>query len=88
MRELCSAGWLVEGDPWWDALQDAWFFAPHIDSIVRCLEASYAARDDRGMRTRAVRFAAAYDADTVTRTHWHSALGRLVGRHEPSQLVA
>lgn len=75
MRELCQAGWLVAGDPWWDALQDAWFQVPHVGRIVDALEASYAARDDRPLRDRGVRFAAAYDADTVARTHWQPLLG-------------
>jgi glycosyltransferase involved in cell wall biosynthesis len=79
MRELCEAGWLVAGDPWWDELQQAWFHMPHLDSIVGCLEASYAARDDRQLRDRGVRFAATYDADNVIRTHWKQALGQLTG---------
>ena len=75
MTELTHAGWLVSGDPWWDALQDAWFQVPHVGQIVDALEASYAARDDRPLRDRGVRFAAAYDADTVARTHWQPLLG-------------
>jgi len=84
MRELCAAGWLVAGDPWLDSLQDAWFHVPHVGAIVGALEAAYAARGDRQLRDRGVRWAAAYDADTVVRTHWTRALGQL----EPLAAVA
>jgi hypothetical protein len=74
----------VSGDPWWDGLQQSFFHMPHVRSIVDALDAAYAARDDRQLRARAVRFAAAYDADTVARTHWRPALGQL----QPLEAVA
>jgi glycosyltransferase involved in cell wall biosynthesis len=88
MRELCTAGWLVDGDPWWDANQDAWFHQPHIASIVDCLEASYAARGDRTIRDRGVRWAAAYDADTVIQTHWRGVLGQLSSARKLEEVAA
>jgi glycosyltransferase involved in cell wall biosynthesis len=80
MTELTGAGWLVQGDPWWDALQESFFIAPHIRSIVDALEAAYQARDDRDLRGRAVRFAEDYDADLVAELHWQPALERLLAR--------
>ena len=77
MRELCAAGWLVDGDPWWDALQGAWFHMPHVDSIVRGLEAAWRAGGDQRLRGQAVRFAAAYDADTVAQDYWRPMLEQL-----------
>ena len=77
MVEMCGSGWLVDGDPWWDAMQSSFFHMPHIDAIVGALEASYRARAHSPLRERAVEFAAAYDADTVTDTYWASALDRL-----------
>jgi len=74
MTEMCGAGWLVDGDPWWDAIQQAWFFSPHVASITKRLEAAYAARGDRRLQGKAVAFAAAYDADTVAQTYWKPIL--------------
>jgi glycosyltransferase involved in cell wall biosynthesis len=79
MSELCGAGWLVEGDPWWDALQESFFITPHIRSIIDALEAAYAARDDLELRKRAEWFAADYDADLVAERYWRPALARLLG---------
>jgi hypothetical protein len=48
---------------------------PHVGEIVRCLESSYAARGDRQLRRKAVRFAADYDADRAVQRHWKKILG-------------
>ncbi len=78
MTELCEAGWLVKGDPWWDSVQSAFLINPHVGSIVDALEASYAAREDEALRERAVTFAAEYDADTVADRYWRPALDELL----------
>jgi glycosyltransferase involved in cell wall biosynthesis len=77
MTELAEVGWLVKGDPWWDALQESFFVVPSVDAIVAALEAAYASRDDQGLRTAAAEFARAYDADTVTDRYWKPALETL-----------
>jgi glycosyltransferase involved in cell wall biosynthesis len=79
MTELTQAGWLVDGDPWWDAAQESFFISPFVAAIVGALEAAYAARDDRDIRERARAFALAYDARTVTETYWRPALDSLLG---------
>jgi glycosyltransferase involved in cell wall biosynthesis len=80
MTEIGTVGWQVGGDPWWDALQDSFLICPSVDGIVAALEAAYTARGDIELRERAVRFAAAYDADTVLHQHWLPALERLADR--------
>ncbi len=40
MVELTQAGWVVDGDPWWDALQDSFSFVPSIASVQTALEAA------------------------------------------------
>jgi hypothetical protein len=35
MTELCGAGWLVDGDPWYDPPQDSWFKSPSVDGDRR-----------------------------------------------------
>jgi glycosyltransferase involved in cell wall biosynthesis len=77
MTELCQAGWLVHGDPWWDELQQSFFIVPSIDGLVAALEAAYAARGDQRLRDAAAAQGRAYDADTVTETYWKPALEQL-----------
>jgi glycosyltransferase involved in cell wall biosynthesis len=79
MSELCGVGWLVTGDPWWDAMQEAFFIVPAIDSIHAALEAAYEARGNQEMRDAATEFALQYDADRVTVEYWLPALEKLAG---------
>jgi glycosyltransferase involved in cell wall biosynthesis len=79
MTELCGAGWLVDGDPWYDAPQDAWFKCPSVDGIVDALGEAYASWGT--MVEPARRFALQYDVETVMDDHWQPALETLaVGR--------
>ncbi len=82
MVELTQAGWLVDGDPWWDALQDSFAFVPSIASIHTALEAAYEARTDVDLRAAGVAFAEGYDADTVAEKYWKPALEKLVANRE------
>ncbi len=84
MPELTEAGWCVDGDPWWDALQESFFFMPHIREIYFALEEAYATRDDMALRERGVRFASQYDADLVAETYWKPAMQTLsMGQEVP-----
>lgn len=85
MPELCGAGWIVEGQPKFDEAQSSCWIIPYVDHIVSALEAAYDARDDKGIRSRAVAFAAAYDAQNVSETYWKPALARLA---EPAEVAA
>lgn len=74
--ELVEDGWLVDGQPWWDAAQKAWFFMPHIGSIVEQLEAAYA--KGQAKSKRAVKWVREnYDADVVYEKLWRPLLGQL-----------
>lgn len=86
MTELTRAGWLVGGDPWWDALQDSWFTVPSVGSIQTALEAAYERRGDQELRQAAAGFAAAYDADTVTETFWRPAIDSLTAPRQVAPL--
>jgi glycosyltransferase involved in cell wall biosynthesis len=78
MSELTQAGWLVGGDPAWDAMQAAFFINPSIDAIVEALDAAYEDRDEK--RSVAAReFALTYDADLVAVKYWEPALERILG---------
>ena len=86
MPELCGAGWLVDGDRWWDSPQRSFFKCPSVSGIIAALEQAYARRGDVGLRARAVDFAAGYDADRVMRDYWESALEELDGPREVAPL--
>jgi glycosyltransferase involved in cell wall biosynthesis len=74
--ELVGDGYLVEGQPWWDASQRAWFNLPMVGSIVEQLEAAYAA--GRGRSQKAIDFVVKnYDADVVYNDLWRPVLDRL-----------
>ncbi len=86
MVELTQAGWVVDGDPWWDALQDSFSFVPSIASIETALEAAYAARSDIDLRAAGVAFAQGYDADTVAEEYWVPTLEKLAAPREVAPL--
>lgn len=60
--------WLVEGIPFWDEPQKAWYNIPIIPSILEALEMAYEA--DRGVSQYAREFAKKFDVETVWRWHF------------------
>ena len=76
--ELCGDGWLVAGQPFWDAAQASWFNVPNVASIVQALNEAYKA--ERGVSEKAVKFAEGYGADYVYKTHWKPVLERLLNK--------
>lgn len=70
--ELCGDGWLVEGQPWWDAMQKSWLVTPRVASIVDALQQSY----DRGQvrSEKAIEFASQYDADFIFDHFWRPTI--------------
>jgi len=77
MPELCGAGWLVEGDNWWNDPIQAWAFMPFIHSIAEQLENAYVMRGDEKLKGQARRFAQTYDADRITELYWKPTLEAL-----------
>lgn len=74
--ELMGDGWLVEGQPLWDAPQSSWFNTPRVPGIVDALEQAY--QRGRGRSEKAVEFASGYNADSVFNKYWKPAL-RVLG---------
>lgn len=70
--ELVGDGWLVGGQPFWDAAQRSWFHLPAVPQIVESLEVAY--NRGQGRSQKAIEFAKQYDADTVFETHWQPTL--------------
>ena len=70
--ELMGDGWLVEGQPLWDAPQSSWFNTPRVPGIVDALEQAY--QRGQGTSEKAVEFASGYNADSVFNKYWKPAL--------------
>ena len=61
-------GWLLQGFPFWDEAQKAWFQIPSVDSLVNALEE--ACKADRGPSRVARDFASQFDAERVWKWGW------------------
>lgn len=88
MPELCGAGWLVEGDPWFDTHHGSFFMCPSVQEIVEAFELAYEARDDLALRERAREFAVGYDVETVMSDYWLPTLEQLDRPREVAPLIS
>lgn len=68
--------YLVDGQPAYDAGQDAWWQIPLVGSIVDALEQSYKA--ERGPSKVCIDFAKQFDVETVWESHWIPVLKKLL----------
>jgi glycosyltransferase involved in cell wall biosynthesis len=65
---LSDHSWLVEGQPFWDEAQNAFFRIPLIPSILNALELSYKA--DREKSSASIEFAKEFHIDKVWNNYW------------------
>jgi glycosyltransferase involved in cell wall biosynthesis len=65
---VAEDGWLLQGYPFWDEPQKAWFQIPSVDSIVNALSEAFKA--DRGPSKVAREFASQFDAERVWKWGW------------------
>lgn len=70
--ELLGDGWLIDGQPVWDATQKSWWTIPSIPDIIDALEAAYQRPRERSQK--AIDFAEQYDADVVFDRYWRPIL--------------
>lgn len=80
MSELCGAGWLVQGEKWYDATQGAFQKVPYVGEIVDALEAAY--KHGEGLREQARAFALDYDVDAVFDKYWVPVLDEITRPRE------
>lgn len=73
--ELVGDGWIVDGQPFFDAPQKAWLVTPSVESITDALEEAYAR--GRSRSAKAVEFASQYRADYVFDQYWLHVLAAL-----------
>lgn len=64
---LGDDSWTVQGQPFWDEGQTAFFMIPLVPSLVEALKL---ANENRGHSVRCVDFASQFDADRVWRNYW------------------
>jgi glycosyltransferase involved in cell wall biosynthesis len=73
---VAEDSWLIEGQPTWDAGQNAVWTTPLVPSIVNALELAYKA--DRGPSQIAMDFAKQFDVDTVWDKYWLPVMQKLL----------
>ena len=82
MTELCGAGWLVDGEWYWNAGHSAWWTRPSIQNILAAYEQAYQERgtpEAAARRAAAREFALRYDVSRVMAEYWEPALDELEG---------
>lgn len=87
MPELLGAGWLVDGDDFYDPPHGAWYKCPSVAEIYQAIEQAYETRGDQQLREQAREFALAYDADCVFAEYWTPVLDQLELPREIGPLV-
>lgn len=70
MPELTGAGWMVEGEPFWNAAHQAWWCKPHVDEIAAAYEKAYTEARSPGIREEAREFALRYSVGRVLAECW------------------
>jgi len=64
--------WKVEGMPFWDEAQTAWYKVPIVESIVEALEKAY--ESDRGVSQSSIEFASQFEDKKVYAEKWEPFL--------------
>ncbi len=84
MTELVGPGWLVEGDKWWDQLQNSFQKTPHVGSILDAMEEAYSHAGSKGEASR--QFSLSYDTDVVFETCWKPVMEQITKPREVAPL--
>lgn len=82
MKELCSSGWLVNGQRHWVGGHESWWTTPFVEEIANRYEEAYANRDNADYSKRARDFALDYNADLVTANYWKPAMAECERRFD------
>jgi glycosyltransferase involved in cell wall biosynthesis len=72
MPELTGAGFLVEGEPFWNAAHQSWWSKPNVREIEAAYEKAYT--EASSLRQQAREFALQYSVGRVLADHWSPAL--------------
>ena len=81
MSELCGAGWLVSGTPFWSDGHQSWWTKPDISDITNAYEMAYATWEQGALPQKpAYDFARQFAADKVFEDYWKPVLAALEER--------
>jgi glycosyltransferase involved in cell wall biosynthesis len=81
MSELCGAGWVVSGTPFWSNGHGAWWKRPDADDIEQAYEQAWQTREEGKLDGKPARdFAMLYDADRVFTQFWKPVMAELEER--------
>ncbi len=86
MSELCGAGWLVDGEKWYDATQRSFYKSPRVSDILDAFEKAYEGARDWEMREKAREFALGYDVEHIMDTYWKPVMEELEQPEEVAPL--
>jgi glycosyltransferase involved in cell wall biosynthesis len=78
MTELKGPGWAVTGEPFYNAVHEAWWLKPGVKAIERAYEKAFKLAASR--RPAAREFALQYDADVVLLDYFKPALDAIMER--------
>lgn len=68
-KDLASEdSWKIDGQPFWDEAQSAFFSIPSVNQISKALEEAY--NGERGHSEKALEFVKQFDSDHVWNWHW------------------
>lgn len=85
--ELCGDGWLIDGQPLWDAPHGSFFYVPNVGQITEALEQAYKGSQEKSKK--AIDFASGYQADLVYEKDWKpvlEAIRKHVTEHQVSKV--
>ena len=74
MTELCSSGWLVDGQRHWVGGHESWWMTPDVEEIADRYETAWKDARVPAVREQAREFALEYDVDHVTTEFWKPCL--------------
>ena len=78
MSELCGAGWLVSGTPFWTDGHQSWWKRPDVTDIDQAYDAAFHARSQGALPKKPAHdFAQQFDADAVLENYWKPVLAQL-----------
>jgi len=79
--ELCGAGWIVSGTPFWTNGHASWWTRPDIEDIIQAYDTAYYARSNGTLPQKQAReFAMNYDIDHVFNQYMIPALKTIEDR--------
>jgi len=83
MSEMCGAGWLVSGTPFWSNGHGSWWKRPDASDLEQAYEAAWQAKQDGKMpalKESARQFALNYEVDRVFQQYMLPALKEIEAR--------